>query len=307
MPPNSDRIAICGEFLPVALKHHLLFFDRVGVFRPEQMVRELHKLKTNLAINLVNDLEFLQSRNIVFDVYDFVDFKTYLLEGRKIDDDPAGFYEQSFGEFSDNYIRGSPWLKGRDFPEAIFQLRSRASARLMQNDGLAATAVLSKPLAALALKVLYPSVSRKALTTDVIDIVLDQLPMPSELTPWEAILDFRADTEAQGYLQGLKVWMSEIARQELTATEAREKLDWLLFQHQQHMKAHKLAYQWGTLGGAFVATAEILEDLVKFKWGKAVGAVVSIVDRRLELMKAELANPAKEISYIVKAQEQFGG
>jgi hypothetical protein len=61
-----------------------------------------------------------------------------------------------------------------------------------------------------------------------------------------------------------------------------------------------------TLGGTLVATTEILGDLVKINWGKAAGAVVSIVDRRLELMKSELANPAKEISYIVKAQEQFG-
>ena len=60
-------------------------------------------------------------------------------------------------------------------------------------------------------------------------------------------------------------------------------------------------------GGTFVAAAEIMEDLVKIKWGKAAGAVVSIFDRRLELMKAELSNPAKEISYIVKAQERFEG
>ena len=146
----------------------------------------------------------------------------------------------------------------------------------------------------------------KLQTTNVTDVVLDKLPMPSEQTPWEAILDFKADTEAQGYLQGLKVWMGDIARQNLTATEANEKLEWLIFQHKKHLEAHKLAFRWGTLGGTFVATAEILEDLVKFKWGKAAGAVVSIVDKRLELMKAELSNPAKEISYIVKAQERFG-
>jgi hypothetical protein len=38
-----------------------------------------------------------------------------------------------------------------------------------------------------------------------------------------------------------------------------------------------------------------------------VGAVVSINDKRVELLKAELSNPAKEISYIVKAQERFEG
>jgi hypothetical protein len=145
----------------------------------------------------------------------------------------------------------------------------------------------------------------KESSADIIDVVLDKLPMPSELTPWEAILDFKADIEAQGYLQGLKVWMADIARQKLSATEANDKLEWLLFQHRQHLKAHKLSCRWGTLGGTFVAAAEIAEDLVKIKWGKAAGAIVSIFDRRLQLLDAELSNPAKEISYIVKAQERF--
>jgi hypothetical protein len=174
----------------------------------------------------------------------------------------------------------------------------RMTTRFMQAEGLEASVVHSGSLV-IAPRFQLPS-------TDVIDVVLDKLPMPSENTPWEQILDFKADTEAQGYLQGLKVWMGDVARQKLRANEAREKLEWLLFQHKKHLKAHKLSYRWGTLGGTFVATAEILEDLAKIKWGKAAGAVVSIFDRRLELMKAELANPAKEISYIVKAQEQFG-
>jgi hypothetical protein len=143
-------------------------------------------------------------------------------------------------------------------------------------------------------------------STNVINVVLDELPMPSEDTPWEAVLDFKADSEAQGYLQGLKVWMGEIARQKLTATEARDKLEYLLIEYRKHLEMHRLSCRWGTLSGAFVAAAEILEDIAYIKWGKAAGAVVSIFDKRLELMKSELDNPAKEVSYIVKAHEQFG-
>ena len=75
--------------------------------------------------------------------------------------------------------------------------------------------------------------------------------------------------------------------------------------HQKPLKAHKLSCRWGTLGGTFVAAVEILEDLAKIKWGKAVGAAVSFVDRRLQLLDAERTSPAKEIIYIVKAQERF--
>jgi len=171
-----------------------------------------------------------------------------------------------------------------------------------QSTGLEFSAIRSTPLPKEVEQLLGP----QRPSANVIDVVLDKLPMPSEQTPWEQILDFKADTEAQGYLQGLKVWMADITGQQLTASEAREKLDWLIFQHKKHLKMHKLSCRWGTVGGTFVAAAEILEDLAKIKWGKAAGAVVSLFDRRLDLMKAELANPAKEISYLVKAQEQFG-
>jgi hypothetical protein len=66
---------------------------------------------------------------------------------------------------------------------------------------------------------------------------------------------------------------------------------------------HKMSSRLGTLGGTFVTTLEILENLAKFRWSKAAGAVVSITDRKLDLIKSELSNPAKEVSYIVMAQD----
>jgi hypothetical protein len=139
--------------------------------------------------------------------------------------------------------------------QARRQFEARWCARYMRvNQGAEASAVLSEPMRWDLLKDLFPSRPRPS--TDVIDVVLDKLPMPSELTPWEAILDFKADKEAQGYLQGLRVWMGDLARQKLTAAEAREKLDWLLFQHKKHLEMHKLSYRWGTLGGTFVAAGK---------------------------------------------------
>jgi hypothetical protein len=96
--------------------------------------------------------------------------------------------------------------------------------------------------------------------------------MPSEQTPWEAILDFKADTEAQGYLQGLKVWMGHIARQTLRLPKL-EKSSNGCSSSIRNIWRYKLSYRWGTLGGTFVATAEILGDLVKSNWGKAVAVI----------------------------------
>ena len=316
--PNSDRIAICGEIFPRFLKHRLLFFDRIGVSELESTVRLLRLFERGDLGGLANDLEFLQSKNYVFEAEPFaLEAEAAFRRSKEVQPEQAAdissaasvarqVARQQKRMSATAALKTGEFLRTLSLIDRRLLFSARMCARHMQHvKGLDACAVTSSPFVfPKKMKRAYDNIQRPS--TEIIEMVLDKLPMPSEETPWEKILDFKSDTEAQGYLNGLKVWMGEIARQKLTATEAGEKLDWLLFQHQQHLKAHKLSCRWGTVGGTFVAAAEILEDLVKIKWGKAAGAVVSIVDRRLELMKAELANPAKEISYIVKAQEQFG-
>jgi hypothetical protein len=317
-PSNSDRIAICGELFPRSLKHRVLFFDRIGVSEIESTVRLLRLFENDDLDGLANDLEFLQSKDRVFEVEPFaLDAEAAFRRSKEVQPEQAAdirsaaYLTRQIERRQKQMSAAAPFnqtevLRTLSLMDSHWQFSARMCARYMQrSEGLEASAVLSSPLAIPnQMKRVYDELPRTS--TDLIEVVLDKLPMPSELTPWEAILDFKADTEAQGYLQGLKVWMGEITRQKLTATKASEKLDWLIFQHKKHLEMHKLSYRWGTLGGTFVAAAEILEDLAKIKWGKAAGAIVSIFDKRLELMKAELANPAKEISYIVKAQEQFG-
>jgi hypothetical protein len=320
-PSKSDRIAICDESFPTALKSRLLFFDRIAVFDLEDIIVAAHGYSwssDDFYGVLASDLEFLQSKSIVIGANLFA--SEVIQEGRTPD---QGFPEQMAADLR-AYLAANSQIsniyreimlgfaparlltssKFSSMHDALQQFRARVCAQNMQHSyGLMASSLLSSPL------IIPPALKHidfPRSSTDVVDVVLDKLPMPSERTPWEAILDFKADKEAQGYLQGLKVWMSDVARQKLTATEASEKLDWLLFQHKKHLEMHKLSYRWGSLGGTSVAAAEILEDLAKIKWGKAAGAIVSIFDKRLELMKSELDNPAKEVSYIVKAQEQFG-
>ena len=312
-PSNSDRIAICGEFFPSFLKHRVLFFDRIGVNHIEVVLKFLRSLEHDDLAGVANDLEFLRRNNYVFEAQPLtIEAGRAVLQSEEVQPEQAADFisavtvEQRFSRRRKRKSATTSASAVFDHVNLFSQFTARICARHLQHSkGLEASAVLSEPLIIpKVLKRVYDGLEQPS--ADVVEVVLDKFPMPSELTPWEAILDFKADSEAQGYLQGLKVWMSDVARQKLTSTAASEKLDWLLFQHKKHLEMHKLSYRWGTLGGTFVAAAEILEDLVKIKWSKAVGAVVSIVDRRLELMKAELDNPAKEVSYIVKAQEQFG-
>jgi hypothetical protein len=72
MPISSDRIAICGEAVPDFLKQRLLFFDRIGVFELDRAIDFWRGGSVPGLVDLANDLEFLQSRNLVFDAQPFL-------------------------------------------------------------------------------------------------------------------------------------------------------------------------------------------------------------------------------------------
>jgi hypothetical protein len=140
----------------------------------------------------------------------------------------------------------------------------------------------------------------------VVEIVLRRVPMVRDDVPWEQILEFRQDEEARGFLRGLRVWMSELVQCKLSPVEIEDKLEWLLFQRSQHLKAHRLAHNLDAFGGVFVASVEIIEDLIKVKWGKAARGMLALANRKAQLMKLEMEDPGKEIHYLLKMRDRFG-
>jgi hypothetical protein len=142
---------------------------------------------------------------------------------------------------------------------------------------------------------------------DVIQIVLNELPVPDDLTPWEQILEYRSDPDSHSKFLALRHWMSEVARAKLTPAEVEEKLEYLLDQYQKHMNLHRMKTNVGTLETVVATGAEVLGDLVSFKWGKAAKALFSLKHRQVTLLEGELTAPGNEVAYIVKARETFKG
>jgi hypothetical protein len=54
------------------------------------------------------------------------------------------------------------------------------------------------------------------------------------------------------------------------------------------------------------APLDVIERLVKFKWGDLARRHFSIERRSIELMEAESKLEGREVAYIVKARERFG-
>jgi hypothetical protein len=85
-PSESDRIAICGEAsFEDSLKQRLLFFDRIGILELDRSIDHWRRGRDRLPffVDLANDLEFLQSRDLVFDAEPFLP-KEFTLNGKPL-------------------------------------------------------------------------------------------------------------------------------------------------------------------------------------------------------------------------------
>jgi hypothetical protein len=150
-----------------------------------------------------------------------------------------------------------------------------------------------------------PSRSSHINKSDVVGIALNALPIPNDSTPWEQVIEYRSDPDSQARFLDLRNWMSEVARGQLSLFEVEEKLEYLISQYQRHMKLHRMKTTAGSFETIIVSTAEVLEDLVKFKWSKIAKMLFSFRQRQIALLEGELYSPGNEVAYIVHTKEAF--
>ncbi len=183
--------------------------------------------------------------------------------------------------------------------EEIFSILIRLSALKMESENKKASFI---PL--LSLPDYYSEIpaSRK---NDVVEIVINKLPLPSATTPWEAILDYRNDNETRKSLRALRNWMRNIASKDLPAREIEDELESLMDEFDNHMKLHKLKADTEVLQTLVKAPLGLIENLLRVKPTQIIEPLFAFRKRRISLMEAEINAPGKEIAYIVKANETF--
>lgn len=134
---------------------------------------------------------------------------------------------------------------------------------------------------------------------EVVQIVLNALPIPDNSTPWEQVVDYRSDPDSRDKFLDLRNWMSEVSRAKLTPIEIGQKLEYLLSQYKRHMGIHKIKTKTGTLEMLLTTTAEIPEEVLHLKPSKAIKALYAFKHRRIALLEGELTSPGNEVAYII--------
>lgn len=142
---------------------------------------------------------------------------------------------------------------------------------------------------------------------DVAQVVLNKFPEPTANTDWEKIINFKNDKGVDRSLTELKAWMEETSISGKDKNAIKLELELLINRYQEYMNIHKIEYGLGSFRSVIKISADILGNLVKIKWGDVAASLFDIFGHNIDLMKAEMEAPGRQIAFLSKAENYFQG
>jgi hypothetical protein len=140
----------------------------------------------------------------------------------------------------------------------------------------------------------------------IYDVLLTQMPVPVQATPWDDLLEFRRETATRLQFMDLHRWVRKMVREDLSVRETIEELEYLLLSYENHLNTHRVRFRYGKLRLLLSFGAGVVENSLKFKLKELVDLPFQFAERVAALKDADARAPGREISYIVRARERFG-
>ena len=150
-----------------------------------------------------------------------------------------------------------------------------------------------------------PSLPTENKKANVINLILKDIPEPEPNTPWESILEYKADDDMRNNYLGLINWVNKISKSEFNVNEIKEEYDYLLSEYKRQYKIHKLKSQNSTIEVITKVGAEIVSAIGTGNFLGALKSIVSSTPARLKLMEEETRLPGREMSYVFHTQNKF--
>lgn len=161
-------------------------------------------------------------------------------------------------------------------------------------------------LQALGANIPYPFDSVNKLTYDQASaLILTQLPIPDESTPWESVLAFRSNEDAIRSYRVLRDWTTAKVKENLSELELIDKLELELSNLSRQIKLERIKATAVRLETIICSAGGLIENLIKLKFGQALGSVFKIVSKEVDLLESEGKIAASDLYYIEQAQRQF--
>jgi hypothetical protein len=140
----------------------------------------------------------------------------------------------------------------------------------------------------------------------VLQLVLNQFPIPDDSVAWEQILEFREDEEATIARRRLRRWINHMTTTQTSGKELIQELEYLLDEYHSHMRLHHMKTNRSVLESVIVGGAEVLENIAKFRFGKLANSIFALREQKVALLEAERSAPGREVAYIAQTRNAFG-
>lgn len=276
---------IIDETLLSELKQHYLIFDSIGIPQLKKVLD--FNIKRNSSSYVIGEIEYLVDMGIVEGVAD----KSSFMIKKEVD-------HKKIVPILNFFLKV---LNQEDLPPLV---HSEMYARFACFEIFASkdyTDTVAYPIS------LFPPIDVKAIAKkeDIIQIALNQIPVPDDSTPWEAIIDFKNDQQSMQKLKALQNWITDISKGNYSISEVAEKTQYLLEQYSECLRLHKLRIKMGVLQTLVVGTATFIENIAKLRLGEMAKFPFSFKERKIELLLNELQAPGNEIAYIYAIKEKF--
>lgn len=143
--------------------------------------------------------------------------------------------------------------------------------------------------------------------TPCLEVILKGLPILKENeVDWEQIVEFRNDPETRKKLINLRVWQNNIQKSINNPHEIAEEIASKLNDFNEHMEYYSFKTYQSLSKTLLLTGAEIIENLAKLNLTKVLEALIEFNKIEINLTKAELQAPGREVAYIADARKRFG-
>lgn len=141
-------------------------------------------------------------------------------------------------------------------------------------------------------------------TQEVLSVVLNFVPQPSELTPWEEVLEFREQQE-YSVMAWFRKWIRDLSKSDANGRELEDNMFLEVEKATKLSDLHKREVQLARTEILVTTVAAVPEKLLKLQWGEAAKTFCGLGRERLTLLRQEQEVSAVGPHYLVRAKDAF--
>lgn len=146
---------------------------------------------------------------------------------------------------------------------------------------------------------------QKKNTNDAVSFILKKIPLPSEQTTFEKILEFKNNEDCMLKLQRLRKFSNELDITPENFKFKEEEFVYLLNEYKNHISNLDIKFKDSKIQIIVVQSAKFIENLLKLNWSDIAKSVFDIKKHKAEYLIAESKAPGKELAYIHKIESEL--